>query len=121
MKIFQKFFLILVTFCLFFNVTLSRTWNADFTQNPSEENSFLKYTHLKKSNIFIDFDIDKSIEESLQEESDTDDTEFNCIACNPFEFSFDSFINNQKLLFLVNQSRSTLKLPLFLKFQNLRL
>ena len=121
MKSFQKFFLILVSFCLFFNITIGRTVNFEFTNRSSKESSFIKISQIKKSNILVDFEFETSAEEGLQEETDPDDGEFNYLIYSPFEFSFDSFLCNQKLQFSDNETRSVLKLPLFIKFQNLRL
>ncbi len=95
--------------------------NFEFTHHSSKESSFFKISQIKKSNILIDFDFETSAEETLQEETDSDDGEINHIVYSPFEFSFDSFLCNQKLNFSEKETRSSLKLPLFIKFRNLRL
>lgn len=121
MKSLQKFFLILISFCLFFNVAIGRTWNFDFTHHSSKESSFLKTSQIKKSNILIDFDFETSAEEGFQEETDSDDGEFNYLVSSPFEFSFDYFKRKQKSCFSQMELRNSLKVPLFIKFRNLRL
>ena len=82
---------------------------------------FLKISQIKKSNILIDFDFETSAEETLQEETDSDDGEFIYLLYSPFEFSFDSFVRKQKSSFSQIEPRNSLKLPLFIKFRNLRL
>lgn len=121
MKSFQRIVLISVSLCLFLNVSFARTFNSGFKNQLKKNASLLHVTKLKKSNLLLDFDIETFAEEALQEESDSDNAEFNLNYHSPFEFSFDSFVNDQNIRFSTNEPKHVLKLPLFIQFRNLRL
>lgn len=118
---FKKFVLILISFCLFFNVSIGSDWNLEQSNHTFKVSPFLKISQIKKSNILIDFDIETSVEEVLEEETDSDDGEFSYLVYSHFEISFDSIKRNQEKLFSNHENKISLKLPLFIKFRNLRL
>lgn len=121
MKTFQRFLLIVISFCLFFNVSKGKPLNFDFTHHSSKKSSFLEIPQIKKSSILIDYNLETIAGEGLQEETDSDDGDFNYIVYSPLEFSFGSIVSNRKLSFSHTETWNSLKIPLFIKFRNLRL
>ena len=121
MKSFQRFVLLLVSLCLFFNVALGLTLNLGSKSQVSKKVSSLQMTNIKKSNNLLDYDIETLAEELLEEESDSENIDFNCLIYRPFEYSFNSLINGQKIRLLANESGDLLKVPLFIQYRNIRL
>lgn len=70
MRRFQKLVLILVSFCLLFNVALSKTRNLGDITNRTKSYSFFQNNEIKKSNILFDLDFETLTEEAFQEETD---------------------------------------------------
>lgn len=70
MRRFPKLILILISFCLFFNVSLSKTRNLGDITHRTKTNSFFLKNEIKKSNIPIDLNFETLTEEAFQEETD---------------------------------------------------
>lgn len=121
MKIIQKSVFLLVSLCLFFNATIAKTFSIESKKITHKGFLPLEIKKVEKSNILIDFDLENSAEPASEEESDSDEIQFDLVLYRPFEYSFEFLdISHLKKRYDSNQLNSC-KLPLFIRYQNFRL
>lgn len=119
----SKLVLFFLSICLFFNVAFGRIFSSDFNNNTSKKSGFLEIKDVKKSNLFLEFDLETISEETLEEESDSesDNISFDYQFFKKFD-RFHKFIENLKNQgFLIKKLIRLKRPPLFVIFRNLRL
>lgn len=121
MKKIRKLILLFVSLCLFINVTYVGFLNNDLKNFSNKKSSLFQITNVKKTNFIVDFDVETIAEEALQEETDSDNIQFNFLFFNPFDFSFDSLNDGTKVKIAYLKKSDNCKLPLFIRYQNFRL
>ncbi len=118
---FRRYTLLLVSFCLFINVTLSGVLNLGYKSFSLKKSTLVQITNVKKTNILVDYDVETIAEEALQEETDSDDIQFNYIIFKSFDYSFDTYNLGSKANIFFLDKTEFYKLPLFIRYQNFRL
>ena len=121
MKRIRRFILLLVSLCLFFNVTFAGALNLGSKSFSHKKSTSLQITNVKKTTILVDYDIETIAEEALQEETDTDNIHFDYVLFKTFDFSIDSIIFGKNIHFKNVKQADLYKLPLFIRYRNFRL